>query len=228
VTYEPTVIRSIDRADADTVAALGEFGVATVHEAYRRRGLMHGISAIVPGAPVSGAAVTCLNYPGDNLMLHAAIEVCRPGDVLVAAVTAPSLHGMLGELIATICRARGIAGVVLDSGARDIEAIRAMRYPVYARGVTALGTAKAGLGYVNTAVSCGGVVVFPGDAIIADEDGVVVVQREDAGRTLAAARKRAEHENEVRSSYAEGVLSLDTGTMRATLSKGGVGYVDRA
>lgn len=228
MTYEPTVIRTIDRADAVTVAALGGFGVATVHEAYRRRGLMHGISAIVPGATVSGTAVTCLNYPGDNLMLHAAIEVCQPGDVLVAAVTAPSLHGMLGELIATICRARGIAGVILDSGARDVDDIRAMGYPVYARGVTALGTVKAGLGYVNTPVSCGGVVVFPGDAIVGDNDGVVVVQREDVDQTLAAARKRADHETEVRAKYAAGVLSLDTGTMRATLRKGEVSYVDHA
>lgn len=225
MSFEPTVIRAIDRADAATVSALGDLGVATVHEAYRRRGLMHGISAVVPDAPVSGTAVTCLNYPGDNLMLHAAIEVCQPGDVLIAAVTAPSVHGMLGELIATICQARGVAGVILDSGARDVNELRAMGYPVYARGITALGTAKAGLGYVNTPVSCGGIVVFPGDAVIADNDGVVVVQREDVDQTLAAARKRADHEKEVSPRYATGVLSLDTGTMRDTLSKGNVRYV---
>lgn len=225
MSFEPTVIRAIDRADAATVSALGDLGVATVHEAYRRRGLMHGISAVVPGAPVSGTAVTCLNYPGDNLMLHAAIEVCEPGDVLIAAVTAPSVHGILGELIATICQARGVAGVILDSGARDVNELRAMGYPVYARGITALGTAKAGLGYVNTPVSCGGVVVFPGDAVVADNDGVVVVEREAVDQTLAAARKRADHEAEVSPRYATGVLSLDTGTMRDTLSKGNVRYV---
>jgi 4-hydroxy-4-methyl-2-oxoglutarate aldolase len=225
MSFEPTVIRDIDRSDAATVAALGELGTATVHEAYRRRGLMHGISAAVPNAPVSGTAVTCLNYPGDNLMLHAAIEVCQPGDVLIVAVTAPSVHGMIGELIATICKARGIAGVILDSGARDVDELRAMGYPIYARGITALGTAKAGLGYVNTPVSCGGVVVFPGDAVVADNDGVVVVEREAVDQTLAAARKRADHEKESRKRYATGALSLDSGTMRDTLRKGNVRYV---
>jgi 4-hydroxy-4-methyl-2-oxoglutarate aldolase len=226
VTYAPTVIRNIDRAQAAAVAALGDFGVATVHEAYRRRGLAYGISAVVPDTPLSGTAVTCLNYPGDNLMLHAAIEVCQPGDVLVVAVTAPSLHGMIGELIATICKARGIAGVVLDSGARDVDELRAMGYPIYAKGITALGTAKAGLGYVNTPVSFGGVVVYPGDAVVADNDGVVIVQREDVDQTLAAARKRADHETEVRAKYETGVLSLDTGTIRETLRKGAVVYAD--
>jgi 4-hydroxy-4-methyl-2-oxoglutarate aldolase len=225
MSFEPTVIRDIDRADQATVAALGELGVATVHEAYRRLGLMHGISAVVPNTPVSGTAVTCLNYPGDNLMLHTAIEVCQPGDVLIAAVTAPSVHGMIGELIATICKARGIAGVILDSGARDVDELRAMGYPIYARGVTALGTVKAGLGYVNTPVSCGGVVVFPGDAVVADNDGVVVVQREAVDQTLAAARKRADHEARSRVRYATGALSLDSGTMRDTLRKGNVRYV---
>ncbi|HEY3868943.1 MAG TPA: 4-carboxy-4-hydroxy-2-oxoadipate aldolase/oxaloacetate decarboxylase [Actinocrinis sp.] len=224
--FGPRVVRKIERADAQTAAALGELGVATVHEAYRRRGLLHGITAAVPGTRFAGPAVTCLNYPGDNLMLHAAIEVCRPGDVLVVAVTAPSLHGMLGELVATCCRARGIVGVVLDSAVRDVDELRAMQYPVFSRGITAQGTTKAGLGWVNTPVSCAGAVVFPGDVVIGDSDGVVVVEREAAQETLEAARKRADRERDVRKKYEEGALTLDMGTMRDTLAKGRVEYVD--
>lgn len=220
----PQVIRTIERADPETVGALGELGVATVHEAYRRRGLLHGISQVVHGAALSGTAVTCLCYPGDNLMMHAAIEVCEPGDVLVVAVTAPSLHGMLGELVATTCRARGIAGVVLDSGARDVDELREMGYPIFSRGITASGTAKAGLGYVNTPVSCGGTVVFPGDAVIGDSDGVVVVEREAAAEVLELARRRAEREAASRAKYETGLLTLDNGTMRDTLSS--VEYID--
>ncbi|MDA8290821.1 MAG: 4-carboxy-4-hydroxy-2-oxoadipate aldolase/oxaloacetate decarboxylase [Actinomycetota bacterium] len=224
--YQPTIVRAVTRPPGDEVRELAQLGTATVHEAYRRRGLLSGISSMVPGSDAGGPAVTCLNYAGDNLMIHAALEVCRPGDVLVVAVTAPSLHGMLGELLATVCVARGLAGVVLDAGVRDIVQVRAMGLPVFARTVSALGTTKAGLGYVNVPVSCGGVVVAPGDVVVGDDDGVVAVERDAVAEVLSAGRRRQAREIDVRERYAAGALTLDTGTMRETLQKGGVVYLD--
>ena len=226
--YQPTIVREIARPPAEAVSELAQLGTATVHEAYRRRGLLSGIETMVPGSVVGGPAVTCLNYAGDNLMIHAALEVCRPGDVLVVAVTAPSLHGMLGELVATVCVARGLAGVVLDAGVRDIVQVREMGLGVFARAVSPLGTTKVGLGYVNVPVSCGGVVVTPGDVIVGDDDGVVAIERDAIAEVLAAGRRRRSRESDVREKYAAGALTLDMGTMRETLQKGGVVYLDGA
>lgn len=214
----PRIFSDIERVSADHVERLAECGVATVHEAYSRTGLMHGLRPITGGVAVAGPAVTCLNYAGDNLMLHAALEVCQPGDVLVVGVTAPSSHGMFGELLATSCQALGLKGVVLDAGARDTQVLRQMRFPVWARVVSAAGTEKAQPGWVNTPISCGGVVVFPGDAVVADDDGVVVVAREDAGEVLERSAARTERESTIRPRFAAGELGLDISNLRPRLA----------
>lgn len=217
------VVRTIERPDAAVVRALADLGVATVHEAYGRRGLLDlAVRPLVPDTRVGGPAVTSLNHAGDNLMLHAALEVCAPGDVLVVATTSPSTHAMLGELVATQCRARGIAAVVLDAGARDSGAIRALRYPVWARAISAAGTTKAHGGAVNVPVACAGVLVHPGDVVVADDDGVVVVAREEAATVLARARERAEREERNRERFARGELSLDVNELRAVLDRLGL------
>ncbi len=213
----PRIVESIDRADPHTVTALGELGVATVHEAYSRTGLMQQISPVTGGAAVAGSAVTCLNFAGDNLMIHAALEVCQPGDLLVVGVTAPSVHGMFGELLATSCEAHGLVGVVLDAGVRDVQPIREMGLPVWSRAICASGTEKALPGWVNTPISCGGVVVFPGDVVIADDDGVVVVERLEADEVLLRSTKRAERENSLRPRFMDGELGLDISGLRARL-----------
>lgn len=222
----PTVKRAVERPDPAALAELGKYGVATVHEAYGRRGLMHGIKPIVRGLTACGPAITALNHAGDNLMLHVALEQCQPGDVLIVATTAPSMHGMFGELLATSCRARGLAAVIIDAAARDSSELNDMRFPVWARGVSAAGTTKFALGWVNIPVSCAGTVVAPGDAVVADDDGVVVVAREHVSDVLAAAHQRTAHETEVRTRLAAGELSLDTSGMRKVLSDGGVAYID--
>lgn len=210
----PEVIQTIERAAPQHVEALTRLGVATVHEANYRGGLMHGIRPVTGGVTTGGTALTCLNFAGDNLMLHAAVDVAQPGDVLIVAVTSPSEHGMFGELLATSCRTKGITGVILDAGARDVGELRDMKYPVWARSISAAGTAKAIPGWVNVPVSCGGVVVFPGDVVVADDDGVVVVSREDAGQVLSDATRRLEREAELRERFTAGELSLDTGNLR--------------
>jgi 4-hydroxy-4-methyl-2-oxoglutarate aldolase len=225
MSYGPKIVREIQRTDADSVRALGDLGTATVHEAYRRRGLLSGIRQIVPATRMAGTAVTCLNYPADNLMLQAAIEVCRPGDVLIVAVTAPSQHGMLGDLLATSCKARGLAGVVLDSGVRDVDELRALGLPVFSRGISALGTTKNGFGYVNVPVSCGGVVVYPGDAVVGDTDGVVAVERDAVDETLRQARNRVENEDRLRTALTQGESALDLGDLREHLTVGGAEWV---
>ena len=214
----PEIITDIVRADSITVSELGRFGVATAHEAYGRTGLMHGIRPVTGGITASGTAVTCLNHAGDNTMMHAALEHCRPGDILVAGVTAPSSHGMFGDLLATSAQALGLHGVILEAAARDARQLRLMRFPVWAREISASGTLKAAPGWVNIPISCGGVVVFPGDAVVADDDGVVVVARDDAAEVLRCAADRAAHEEEVRPRFAAGELSLDLGGLRPLLA----------
>ena len=214
----PKIIRQIERASAEDVKGLAECGVATVHEAYSRTGLMHGISPVTGGVTVAGPAVTCLNYAGDNLMIHAALEVCKPGDVLVVGLTAPSTHGMFGELLATSCQALGLMGVVLDAGARDSQVLREMRFPVWARAISAAGTEKALPGWVNTPISCGGVVVSPGDVVIADDDGVVVVAREEAHEVLERSVARNQRESAIRPRFAAGELGLDISNLRPRLA----------
>lgn len=216
----PTIVRDIERPAIEDVQALKSFGVATVHEAYGRRGLMYGLSPVTQDETIAGPAVTCLNYAGDNLMIHIALKYCKPGDVLVVALTAPSLHGMFGDLLATSCRARGLAGVIIDSGVRDTSDLRRMRFPIWAKGICAAGTQKTGLGWVNVPVSCGGTVVMPGDIVVADNDGVAVVQKEHVTETIAACRRRLENEKALRQSFAQGVLSVESGSLRDILESG--------
>ena len=213
----PRITESIDRADPRTVDGLGHLGVATVHEAYSRTGLMHHLSPVTCGAAVAGSAVTCLNFAGDNLMIHAALEVCQPGDMLVVGVTSPSVHGMFGELLATSCKAHGLVGVVLDAGVRDVQPIREMGFPVWSRAISASGTEKALPGWGNTPISCGGVVVFPGDVVIADDDGIVVVERLDADEVLERSTKRVEREDSLRPRFMDGELGLDISGLRTRL-----------
>ena len=221
---EPTIVRGIPRGLEAVAIRLGELGVATVHESSDGRGLMASIVPRVPGSAVGGTAVTCLNFAGDNLMLHAAIEMCRPGDIVVAAVTPPADFGMFGDVLATSFQARGIAGLVIDSGVRDVAVLRQMGLPVWSHAVTAAGTVKARPGWVNSTVVCGGVSVSPGDVVVADDDGVVVVPRLAAEGVLAKAEARATKEEGSRARYSAGELSLDVGGLRSLLT--GVRIVD--
>ncbi len=190
----PEIVRGIRRAPREAVDTLVKAGVATTHEAYGRTGLMYGIRPVVGGLSAGGTAITCLNFAGDNLMIFAALQEAQPGDVIVVGVTAPSEHGMVGEMLAMSCRERGVAAVVLDAGARDVGPLRDRRFPVWSRHISAAGTVKNSLGWVNVPITCGGQVVFPGDAIVADDDGVVVVGRDDTAEVADLAARRAERE----------------------------------
>jgi 4-hydroxy-4-methyl-2-oxoglutarate aldolase len=221
------VVRGITRADADVVQGLGDFGVATVHEAQDRTGLLAPeIRPIFPGSRISGSAVTVSVPPGDNLMVHVAVEQCQDGDVLVVAPTEASDAGYLGELLATALRARGVRGVVIDGGVRDVAALQRMAFPVWSRRVSALGTVKETLGDVNVPIVCAGQRVRPGDVIVADDDGVVVVRREDAPGIREASAKREQKEAVSRRRYEAGELSLDVHSMREGLEAKGIRYVD--
>jgi 4-hydroxy-4-methyl-2-oxoglutarate aldolase len=208
-------------------AALAAEGVATVHEAYRQQGLMEPvIRPIVPGRQICGPAVTALNHAGDNLMVHAALEVCQPGDVLVITTKTPCTDGMIGELLACSARARGVAAMILDTGARDVALLQEIGLPVWSRAVSAAGTAKATPGWVNVPVVCGGVTVRPGDLVVADDDGVVVVAHERADEVLQAARARTAKEAAIRPKLEAGELSLDIYGFRGMLTAAGARYYD--
>ncbi|MEZ5843863.1 MAG: 4-carboxy-4-hydroxy-2-oxoadipate aldolase/oxaloacetate decarboxylase [Hyphomicrobiaceae bacterium] len=221
------VHRTIPRADSATISALGHHGVATVHEAMGRLGLMQPwMRPVWPGARIAGSAVTVLTHPGDNWMLHVAIEQVQVGDVVVVGCTAENSDGMFGDLLATSLKARGGVGLVIDAGCRDVATLREMGFPVWSRAISAKGTVKATLGSVNVPVVCAGALVNAGDVIVADDDGVVVVSRASAGDVLAAADSRTASEDEKRRRLASGELGLDMYGMRDALARSGLRYVD--
>ncbi len=224
---KPTIVRSIARPEPEVVQRLGELGVATVHEAQGRAGLMKPyMRPIYPTAKVAGPAVTVLSHPGDNLMIHAAVEICQPGDVLVVALVSESTDGMFGELLACSVRAHGVAGVVIDAGVRDVEDLTEMKFPVWAKAICAQGTVKETAGSVNVDVVCAGALVHPGDVIIGDLDGIVVVSREQAAEVARLGGERLAKEERSRERLSSGELGIDIYGLRAKLASLGVKYLD--
>ena len=222
---KPVVVTGAPRTPTAAVKSLGEHGVATVHEAMGRQGLLgRGLRPAWPGARAAGTAVTVLCLPGDNLTIHLAIEQVEPGDLLVVTTTSPCEDGYIGELIATGLAARGAAGIVTTTGIRDLADLRSMRFPIWSHAVNAQGTVKATAGAVNRPVSIAGTVVRPGDAVIADDDGVVCVPREQADDVLAGCERRIEKESAARAAYERGELSLDVNRLRGLVADLDVEY----
>ncbi|WP_431874606.1 4-carboxy-4-hydroxy-2-oxoadipate aldolase/oxaloacetate decarboxylase [Amycolatopsis sacchari] len=220
------IVTDVPRAEIEKVDKLAEYGVATVHEALGRTGFLGPqLRPVHLGSRIGGTAVTVLSWPGDNLMIHAAVEQCRPGDVLVVTTTSPSTDGMFGELFATALQVRGVRGLVTEAGVRDVAELHEMRFPVWSRAVSAQGTVKATAGAVNVPITIGGQLVKPGDAILADDDGVVVVPRQDVDRAVEASQARVEKEEKTRAAFRDGELGLDRYGLRAKLAELGVQYV---
>src|SRR5438128_5058238 len=224
---KPTIVRKVARPEADIVKTLGDLGVATVHEAQARTGLMRPyMRPIYPTAKATGTAITISCHPGDNLMIHAAIEFCQKGDILVVSTTSESTDGMFGELLAESARAHGVVGLIIDAGVRDVADLTAMNFPVWSKAVSAQGTVKATAGSVNVPVVCAGAGIRPGDIVVADVDGVVVVPRANAADVVKAASDRFAKESKTRERLKNGELGLDFYGLRAKLAELGVTYVD--
>jgi len=222
-------VRNIERASAASVAALANYGVATIHEAMGRVGLLAPtLRPIYPGAKICGTAVTIFAHPGDNWMLHVAAEFLRPGDVAVLGTSSENADGMFGDLLATSFRARGALGLVIDAACRDVAELREMGFPVWAKAIHAKGTVKATVGSANTPIICAGALIHPGDVIAADDDGVVVIPKAQAAAVAAAAARREDKEAQTRQRLAAGELGLDVYAMRDTLGKAGLVYFDDA
>lgn len=221
------IVRNIRRPDPEIVRLLGELGVATVHEAQGRTGLMKPyMRPVYPGARAAGSAVTISSQPGDNLMIHAAMDVCQPGDILVVTTTSESSDGMFGDLLGVSCQAHRVVGLIIDAGVRDTAELTAMDFPVWAKAVHAQGTVKSTAGSVNVPVVCAGAVVHPGDVIVADADGVVVVPRGCAAAVAKAGQERVAKEEKTRERLRNGELGLDFYGLRDKLKQLGVEYVN--